>query len=65
MTPHKYFYVTYKPVLARRMFMGDNDMVEATGKGSILLVTRVKDHVWSIRMNDVLYVPDLHSNLFP
>ena len=43
--------------------MGDNIMVEAVVKGSLLAKTRVKDHAWSIRMNDLFHVPNLHSNL--
>ena len=43
--------------------MGDNDMVEAVGKGSILVETRVKGSARSIRKHDVLHMPDLHANL--
>ena len=63
MTPHKYFFDTYEPVTGRKVFMGDNGMVEAIGKGSILVETRVKGRVRSIRMHDVLHVPKMHSNL--
>ena len=63
MTPHKHFFDNYEPVSGRKVFMGDNDMVEAVGKGSILVETRVKGRVRSIRMHDVLYVPKMHSNL--
>ena len=38
-------------------------MVEAVGKSSILVETRVKGLVRSIRMHDVLHVPKMHSNL--
>jgi hypothetical protein len=63
MTPHKHFFDTYEPISGRKMFMGDNGMVEAVGKGSILVETRVKGCSRNIRMHDVLHVPDLHSNL--
>src|SRR5450631_1639278 len=63
MTPHKQFFDTYEPISGRKVFMGDNGMVEAVGKGSILVETRVKGRARSIRMHDVLHVPDLHSNL--
>ena len=32
MTPHKQFFDTYEPISGRKVFMGDNDMVEAVGK---------------------------------
>ena len=38
-------------------------MVEAVGKGSILMETRVKGFAWSIRMHDVFHISSLHSNL--
>ena len=40
-----------------------NDIIEAIGKGSILLETRMKGRALSIRLYDVLHVPDLHFNL--
>ena len=64
MTPHKHFFDIYKPVSGHIVFMGNNGMVEAVGKGSILVETRVKGRVQSIRMHDMLYVPKMHSNLF-
>jgi hypothetical protein len=63
MTPHKHFFDTYEAISARKVFMGDNGMVEAVGKGSILVETCVKGRQRSIRMHDVLHVPDMHANL--
>ena len=48
MTPHKQFFATYKSILGHKVFIGDNGMVEAVGKGSILVETRVKDRTRSI-----------------
>ena len=62
MTPHKHFFDTYNPVLGRKVFMGDNGMVEAC-KGSIIVETHIKGRAWSIRMHDMLHVPKIHSNL--
>ena len=58
---HKYFFDTYEPILGRKVFMGDNNMVKAVGKGFILVETRVEGRAWSIRMHDVLHVPNLIS----
>ena len=62
-TPYKHFFDTYEPISGHNVFMGDNGMIEAIGKGSILMETRVKGRARSIRMHDVLHVPHLHSNL--
>ena len=47
----------------RKMIMGDNGMVETVGKGSILVETRVKGSVRTIRMHDVLHVSKMQSNV--
>ena len=39
---HTHFFDTYESVSDCKVFMGDNDMVEAVGKGSILVKTHVK-----------------------
>lgn len=39
-------------------------MKEAVCKGSILVELGVKGRARSIRIHEVLHVPDLHSNLF-
>ena len=38
-------------------------MVEAIGKGSILVETHVKGHAQSIKMHNWFHVSDLYSNL--
>ena len=43
--------------------MDDNGIVEAIGKDSILIEKHVKGCVQSIRISDVVYVSNLHSNL--
>ena len=45
------------------MYLGDNGVVEAIGKGSMLVETCVDNKVKRIRIHDVLYVPKLHTNL--
>ena len=39
MTPHRQAFDTYKVISNRHVFLGDNGMVEAMGKGSILVET--------------------------
>ena len=63
MTPHKIFFDTYEPILGRKVFVGDNGMVEAVSKRCILVETHVKGRAQSIGMHDMLLVPDLLTNL--
>lgn len=64
MEPQKQFYDTYKFILGCKVFMGNNDLVEAIGQGSIVGETRAKGCTSNIQMHDVLHVSNLHSNLF-
>ena len=45
------------------MYLGDNGVVEAIGKGSMLVETCVDNKMKRIRIHDVLHVPKLHTNL--
>ena len=54
---------TYETISSRSVFLGDNGMVEALGKGSMLVESHVKGKVRKIRIYDVLHVPKLHANL--
>lgn len=58
MTPYMHFSDTYEPNSVRKVIMGDNNMVEAVGKGSILMEICVKGCARNIIMFDVLYVPN-------
>jgi len=63
MTPHRYAFDTYESISGRKVFMGDNGMVEAVGKGSIVVESNVEGHARRIVVQDVLHVPKLHANL--
>ena len=63
MTPHRQAFDTYEAISNRHVFLGDNGMVEAVGKGSILVETQVKGQMRRITIHDVLHVPKLHANL--
>ena len=62
MTPHRQAFDTYEAISKRHVFLGDNGMVEAVGKGSILVETQAKGQM-RITIHDVLHVPKLHANL--
>ena len=63
MTPNRHAFDTYESISSRNVFLGDNGMVEALGKGSILVESQVKGKMRRIRIYDVLHVPKLHANL--
>ena len=63
MTPNRHAFDTYESISSRNVFLGDNGMVEALGKGSMLVESHVKGKVKKIRIYDVLHVPKLHANL--
>ena len=63
MTPHRQAFDTYEAISNCHVFLGDNGMVEAMGKGSILVETQVKGQMKRITIHDVLHVPKLHANL--
>lgn len=63
MIPHKQFLDTYAFIFYRKIYMGDNNMVKIIGKGFVLIETHVNSRARSIRMYDMVHVPNLHSNL--
>ena len=63
MIPHRHLFDTYEPISVRNVFLGDISMVEAVGIGSTLMETCVKDCMQSIKIHDILYMPNLHANL--
>lgn len=63
MTPHKHAFDSYESISGRNVFMGDNGVVEVTGKGSIIVETNVEGQRRRIVVHDVLHVPKLHANL--
>ena len=45
------------------MILGDDTVLEAVGKGSIVFYTEVKGHVKTITIKDILHVPKMKANL--
>ena len=64
MTSHKQAFDSYESISHRKVYLGGNGVVEAIGKGSMLVETCVDNKVKRIRIHDVLHVPKLHTNLF-
>ena len=63
MTSHRDAFHTYQPIVGKKIYLGDNGMVEALGVGQILVEVQVKGLTKKIRMEEVLHVPKLHANL--
>ena len=63
MTPHREAFLTYELISNRKVYLGDNGMVDAIGMGCIVVEVDVRGQSRSIRIQDVLHVPKLHANL--
>ena len=63
MTSHQDAFHTYRPISGKRIYLGDNGMVEALGMGEILVEVQVKGLTKKIRIEEVHHVPKLHANL--
>lgn len=63
MTCHRQAFNFYESIAARKVFMGDDGMVEAVGVGSILMQVDVKGVPKPLTIKNVLHVPKLQANL--
>ena len=63
MSPHRADFDTFEAIPPRRVLMGDDSVLQAIGRGSILVDTKVGGCTKRLRFKDVLYVPKLQSNL--
>ena len=63
MTSHKQAFDSYDSISHQKVYLDDNRVMEAIGKGSMLVETCVDNKVKRIRIHDVLYVPKLHTSL--
>ena len=61
MSPHRADFDTFESTSPRKVFMGDDSVLQAIGRGSILVDTKVGGCTKRIRFKDVLYVPKLQS----
>ena len=63
MTSHRDAFHTYQPISGKKIYLGDNGMVEALGMGDILVEVQVKGLTKRITIQELLHVPKLHANL--
>ena len=63
MSLHRADFDIFKAISARKVFMGDDSVLQDIGRSSILVDTKVGGCVKRIRFKNVLYVVKLQNNL--
>jgi hypothetical protein len=63
MTFEQEWFTTYEHISPRRVFMGDDTVLEAIGKGSIRATMQVGDQLTHTTITQVLHVPEMQNNL--
>jgi hypothetical protein len=63
MTFEQKWFTTYKRISPRRVFMGDDTVLEAIGKGSIKATMQVGGQLTHTTITQVLHVPKMKNNL--
>src|ERR1700759_5862700 len=56
-------FVDYECISAKAVYMGDNNKQDAVGQGSVKMVLDVSGRQVNAKFTNVLYVPNLNSNL--
>ncbi len=63
MTFEQEWFTTYERISPRRVFMGDDTILEAIGKGSIKATLQVGGQLTHTTITQVLHVPKMKNNL--
>ena len=63
MSPNRSCFQSYHLISPKNVILGDDTVLEAMNKGSIIVDTEVKGRVKTITIKDVLHVPKLKANL--
>jgi hypothetical protein len=63
MTFQKEWFTTYELIPARKVFMGNDTILEAIGKGNIKAILQVGGQLSHITITQVLHVPKMKNNL--
>jgi hypothetical protein len=63
MTFEQEWFITYECISPRRVFMGDDTVLEAIGKGSIKATMQVGGQLPHTTITQVLHVPKMKNNL--
>jgi hypothetical protein len=63
MTFEQEWFTTYERISPRKVFMGDDTVLEAVGKGSIKATMQVGSKLSHATMTQVLHVPKMKNSL--
>jgi hypothetical protein len=63
MTFQQEWFITYERIPPRRMFMGDDTILEAIDKGNIKATMQVGGKLSHTTITQVLHVPKMNNNL--
>ncbi len=63
MTFEREWFTTYKSIVPRKVYMGDDTILEAIGKGSIKATMQVGGKVLFTTITQVLHVPKMKNSL--
>jgi hypothetical protein len=63
MTFEQKWFTMYERISPRRVFMGDDTILEAIGKGNIKATMQVGDQLTQTTITKVLHVPKMKNNL--
>ncbi len=63
MTFQQKWFTTYKRISPRRVFMGNDIVLEAIGKGSIKATMQMGGQLTHITITQILHVPKMKNNL--
>ena len=63
MTFQRHWFESYEEIEPRKVFMGDDTILEAIGRGNIVTSIKVEGVLRQIKITKVLHVPKIHNNL--
>ena len=63
MTSHRLAFDIYDVLTSQNVYLGDDNILEAIGIGSIVVEVIVKGKISKIRIKKSFHVPKLHVNL--
>jgi len=65
MTFEQEWFMTYEHISPRKVFVGDDTILEAIGKGNIKATMQVGGELSHATITQVLHVPKMKNNLIP
>jgi hypothetical protein len=63
MTPYRNIINKYTELASGEVNIADGSLLQVLGKGSVTMKVRERNGGWTLRLENVLYVPNLKDNL--